>query len=127
MALEQVDRLKLLLISDSLVLRQVISQETKVARALTECVYNLLHNQDIQLSAQEKTKFKKYKSSFLKLLKGTAESRRRLLTSKTFLPIIPVVLQVVLPYLNDGVKGDDFGAFGRVATKNKTDIDNRGR
>lgn len=101
MALAVFDKLRILMISAPKVIKEVVSSEPDVAKGLAEAIFNLIYNKEITLTTRQKVELKKYKTVFRKISNSkTSPTLRRSLLVRHCLKIIPLILQVTLPFLN---------------------------
>lgn len=115
MAHAALDKLKILLISKPIVIKEIISADIAVVKGLSELALNALYNENIILSKEQKKQLKKYKP----LLGKLADRKLSITTKQRYLlkqgqPLVPILLQAILPYLQNGKSGDGSGSVSRI-------------
>lgn len=109
-------KLKILLISSSTVIQDIISSSIDIVKGVSELALNVLFNKNFELTAQQKTSLKKYKPILEKLADSNISLRiKQRLLIKQGKKVILTLLRVTLPYLAQHVQGDGSGSTDGVA------------
>lgn len=124
---ESLSLLKILFYSNNKVIKKLLSKASDVlVLGIAELALNILHNENLNVSEEDKVKLKKHHKSLVILANRseTLARKRHLVKTKVY-KFLPLLLQVTLPY----VTRNGFGSSGGVETSERDlqDVNNSSR